>query len=69
MDSVEKCIASFRVEMQNVGYVAGEVEAFINDIVEGRKLSNLNQQESKDIIDNLNNYLSFAKKCKNTTQH
>lgn len=59
-----KFLTNFRMEMQSLGYVEGEVNAFIHDIVEDRELSKLSDQEWKEITNHLTSYLAFAKKCK-----
>ncbi len=61
---IEEHISNFRLEMQNLGYAKGEVNAFVHDIVEDRVLSELSQEECNEIKDNLTDYLIFAKKCK-----
>lgn len=62
--NMEAYISNFRNEMKSLGYVACEVEAFIHDIVEDRRLNKLSQEECDEIIDTFTSYLMFARKCK-----
>lgn len=64
MESVEEFISYFMSEMQNLGYAEEEVNAFVHDILEDRQLSELSQEERKEIIDYLDDYLAFGKKCR-----
>ena len=69
LESMEEYIEYFCAEMQELGYAAGEVNAFVHDVVEDSKLSELNQEESMEIMDYMKSYLLFAKKCKKVTQN
>ena len=60
----QKFIADFCAQMQSLGYVEGEVNAFVRDIVQDKDLSKLNDSDWEDIADQLNSYLSFARRCK-----
>lgn len=57
-------IRNFCTQMQSLGYVEGEVNAFVHDIVDDRDVSSLSDNEWEDIEDQLNGYLVFARKCK-----
>ncbi|TWH46861.1 hypothetical protein [Sporomusa sp. KB1] len=57
-------IDSLKKQMVGLGYVEGEVNAFIHDAIGDKPISKLSNQEYKDLIDYLNSYLLFAKKSK-----
>ena len=57
-------IKLLRGEMVSLGYVEGEVNAFIHDVIGNKTIDSLSNQECRELIDYLNSYISFAKKSK-----
>lgn len=49
-------------ELIKLGYREGEVNAFIHDAANGKKLLDLSMKELEDIVDYLDSYISFAQK-------
>ena len=57
-------IFSFRSEMSKLGYADGEINVFVSDATEDKQIAKMSQQECDESLEYLENYLSFAKKCK-----
>lgn len=64
MKPIFEHIQEFREKMVAMGYVEGEVNAFLHDQIEDRKVSDLSEEEAKELIEYMNDYLSFASKSR-----
>jgi hypothetical protein len=64
MGSLSEYISEFRREMANLGYADGEIGVFISDATDNKLITKISQQERNEIMEYLQNYLSFARKCK-----
>jgi len=60
---VEK-IYSLKKQMLDLGYVEGEVNAFIHDVTGDQPIERLNKQDYQELIEYLSSYISFARKSK-----
>ncbi|WP_094603688.1 hypothetical protein SPSIL_055410 [Sporomusa silvacetica DSM 10669] len=57
-------IYSLKKQMLDLGYVEGEVNAFIHDVTGDQAIEKLNKQEYHELIEYLSSYISFARKSK-----
>jgi 2-polyprenyl-3-methyl-5-hydroxy-6-metoxy-1,4-benzoquinol methylase len=64
MESLAEYIAEFRVEMAKLGYADGEINVFVSDATENKRISQISKLECAEIIEHLEDYLVFAKKCR-----
>jgi hypothetical protein len=53
-----------RDQMVHLGYATGEVDAWIRHVMGDIPVDQLNDQDSIELIDYLNSYISFARKEK-----
>ena len=59
-----KYVYFFKFEMQRLGYVDREVDAFIHDFLGDRTIAELSDEEGHEFLEYLEAYLSFARKSK-----
>lgn len=64
MESLTECIADFRIAMAKLGYADGEINVFVSDATGNKRIDTISKPECDEIIEYLQNYLVFAKKCK-----
>jgi len=50
--------------MLDLGYVEGEVNAFIHDVTGDQPIEKLNKHDYQELIEYLGSYVSFARKSK-----
>jgi DNA topoisomerase IA len=63
---IEENITKFISEMVKLGYVEGEANALVHDFLGDKNIDILTKAEQEDLSEQMEGYLSFAKKCKQT---
>ena len=57
-------IYSLRDQMLYLGYAIGEVDKWIHHVIGDIPIEQLNDQDCVELIDHLNNYISYARNKK-----
>lgn len=57
-------VSAFKDEMMKLGYVEGEVDAFVSNFAEGERIDDISEKNQSEFMEKLDNYLVFARKCK-----
>lgn len=64
MKHIQDFIKQFKHQMVTMGYVEGEVNAFLHEQIGDRKISDLDSNEIAELIEYMKSYLAFAAKSK-----
>ncbi len=64
MRDIQDSIQQFTHQMVTMGYVEGEVNAFLHEQIGDRKISDLDSYEIAELIEYMQCYLAFAVKSK-----
>lgn len=62
MSKLLQQILECKTELVRLGYREGEVGAFIHEVIGDKALASLNDEESNEVVDYLQDYINFAKK-------
>lgn len=64
MESIHDDIINFKAEMVKLGYIEGEANALFHDFIGDKNLNALTKNELDNLAEEMSNYVSFARKCK-----
>jgi hypothetical protein len=58
-DDISLC----RKKLAKTGYHASQIDSIIKDIIGTTRLDNINEEQSSQIVETLEEYIRFASKC------
>ncbi|SDD80553.1 hypothetical protein SPACI_042740 [Sporomusa acidovorans DSM 3132] len=52
------------IQLENLGYLRYQIQDMVQEVIGTAKLENLSLEEEKDVIEALEEHVSFANKCR-----